>query len=126
MHPQKQYQLRAWINVIGGIVFLIAWAFSYADHNTSPVQWCAGRVVGKHRSALVNRRDNRLFTPESYDYYIDVNVDGKVGSVKVFDFQYNDWPTGMECEVAFRHGRLMDFKFEDIRLVGGRRDFSSL
>jgi hypothetical protein len=99
-------------------VILIASVLFYHDHNTSPVQWCAGRVVGKHRTSLVNDSG-----PFSYDYYIDVDVDGKVGGVKVFDFQYNDWPVGMSCEVAFRHGRLTDYKFEDIRLLGGRRVF---
>lgn len=116
MHPQKQYQIRAWINVAGSVAILIGGALCWHDHNTSPAQWCAGRVTGKHRPAVSDDSG-----PFSYSYYIDVEVDGKAGSVKVFDFQYNDWPVDTLCEVAFRHGRLMDYKFEDIRLVGGTR-----
>ena len=118
MHPRTLYELRAWLNVIGGAVIFIGWVLFYHDHNTSPVQWCAGRVVGKHRAALGNRNDHSLFTPNSYNYYIDVDVDGKVGSVLVNDFSYNDWPAGTACEVASRHGRLTDYTFEDIRLRG--------
>lgn len=95
---------------------LIAVALFWHDHNTSPVQWCAGRVTGKHRSSVSN--DSGFL---SDNYYIDVDVDGKVGGVKVFDFQYNDWPVGTSCEVAFRHGRLTDYKFEAIRLPASEK-----
>jgi len=123
MNPQKQIEIWSWFKVIGAIAFLIAWALFYCDHNAAPVEWCAGRVVGKHRSAGVYRPNDGLLTPDRSTYHIDVDVDGHVGSVQVNDFSYNDWPVGTACEVAFRHGRLTDYKFEDIRLTAAGRPY---
>ncbi|TCO95704.1 hypothetical protein EV701_101394 [Chthoniobacter flavus] len=120
MHPQKLYEFRAWLNVVGGIVITILWVLSGRDHNIASVEWCAGRVIGKHRSENYSSNPS-LFSPRSFTYYIDVDVHGRAGSVRVNEYDYEDWSTGLACEVAFRHGRLSDYNFDDIRLPPGGR-----
>jgi hypothetical protein len=108
MHPQKQYDLWAWAHVVLAIVFLIGLALCRYDYGGAPVKWCAGQVVDKECD---ERGSSETFTR----YYIHANVGGHTGRVNVGGWEYQYWQVGQACEVAFRHGRFMDYDFTDIR-----------
>lgn len=112
MHPQKQLEFWAWARVVLAIVFLIGLALFYQDYTKASVEWRAGRVVDKDRRITDGSSShNELFT----HYYLRVTVGEGSGRVNVGGWEYTQWQVGQVCEVAFRHGRIMDYNYTDIR-----------
>jgi len=118
MHPRKRLEITSWLRVIAAVVFLLCVGVFYLDYRSAVVEWRAGRVVGKTWSPGWNGRffsDNRRIPPEESRCYINVDLEGLKGQLTVSRWTYSDFEIGQACEVAFRHGRLKDYVFDDIR-----------
>jgi hypothetical protein len=123
MEPRKEYELKAWANVIVAIVFVIGMTAFFLDHRSATVEWRAGRVIGKEWSGKrwgSNRETSVAFgssNPSGPQANCSIHVDlgGCKGWVTVDRWAYTDFQVGQSCEVAFRHGRLKDYDFDEIR-----------
>jgi hypothetical protein len=101
----------SWTKITLTVVFLIVGAFVYRDYHSSPEEWRGGRVTDK-----VDRQNpRRNLCGYCSSYFIYVESGKSKGTVSVSYWTYKDWHVGDACEIASRHGHILNYDFTDLR-----------